>query len=89
MLIQRYELFQELTFGFTSSKFTIFQYRTPIQLYSIIAVAGLYKPTIVQIQHSLILSALTGQPSITKYQLHGKRQKRTASINVFLKKKHV
>ena len=44
-------------------------------------VAGLYKPASVKLEHGLILASLSGKLPIAKYQLHGKRQKRTVSLN--------
>lgn len=47
-------------------------------------VAGLYKPASVKLEHGLILTSLSGLLAVAKPQLHGKRQKRTVSINAIL-----
>jgi hypothetical protein len=49
-------------------------------------VAGLYKPASVKLEHGLILSSLSGMLAVAKPQLHGKRQKKTVSLNVILNK---
>jgi hypothetical protein len=52
-------------------------------------VAGLYKPASVSLEHGLILSSIAGVLPIAKSQLHGKRQKRTVSLNVPLSNKRL
>jgi hypothetical protein len=47
-------------------------------------VAGLYKPSSIRLEHGLILSAISGALPIARYQLHGKRQKRTVSLTNYL-----
>ena len=49
-------------------------------------VAGLYKPASVKLEHGLLLSSLSGTLAVAKPQLHGKRQKRTVSLNAVLSK---
>jgi hypothetical protein len=44
-------------------------------------VAGLYKPASIKLEHGLILASLSGTLPVANYQLHGKRQKRTVSLN--------
>jgi len=66
------------------SKSSLFIYK-PIKLH-LKMVAGLYKPASVKLEHGLILSSLSGLLAIAKPQLHGKRQKRTVSLNTNLTK---
>ena len=58
-------------------------------VFSVEISAGLYKPSLLTLQHSLIFASLVGKPPITHYQTHGKRKKRTASLNASLEGRHV
>jgi hypothetical protein len=42
--------------------------------------AGLYKPQQLLFQHHLVLTALVGKPVSLTYQLHGRRQRKTAAL---------
>lgn len=62
-----------------ASKQKIFFMTLPV-LYAKL-VAGLYKPSSLKLEHNLILASLSGSLPIFKNQLHGKRKKRTVSLN--------
>jgi hypothetical protein len=47
-------------------------------------IAGLYKPASVSLEHGLILASIAGVMPVARPQLHGKRQKRTVSLNTSL-----
>lgn len=85
----RYELWQPWIINFSSSKFVNFVAKTPISLKKVNANAGLYKPNALFSQHSLILASITGLAPITKFQMHGKRQKRTVLVGVKLEKQYI
>lgn len=63
--------------------------KAPLTLKSVHLVAGLYKPASVNLEHGLILSSIVGLLPIAKPQLHGKRQKRTISLNARLSNKKI
>jgi hypothetical protein len=46
--------------------------------------AGLYKLASLSLEHVLMLSSISGALAATEIQIHGKRQKRTASVTVDL-----
>jgi hypothetical protein len=45
---------------------------------------GLFKASPNLIYHSIISAVLTGQPTVLQYQFHGKRQRRTVSLDTNL-----
>jgi hypothetical protein len=47
-------------------------------------IAGLYKPASVGLEHGLILGSIANVLPVAKSQVHGKRQKRTVSLNTLL-----
>lgn len=63
--------------------------KAPVILKSMHLVAGLYKPTSISLEHGLILSSIAGLLPIVKSQLHGKRQKRTVSLNALMNSKRI
>lgn len=65
-----------------ASKSVLFAYKT-VKL-DLKLVAGLYKPASIKLEHGLILSSLSAVLAVAKPQLHGKRQKRTVSLNTVL-----
>jgi len=81
--VQRFAKYNNISQSTLASKSVLFSYRL-VKL-DLKLVAGLYKPASVKLEHGLILSSLTGSLAIAKPQLHGKRQKRTVSLNVVLK----
>jgi hypothetical protein len=56
----------------------------PSSVFSVKISAGLYKPSLLTLQHNLIFASLVGKPPMTRYQTHGKRKKRTVSLNANL-----
>lgn len=44
--------------------------------------AGLYRPSSVKPEYSMFLSMLSGRPTQTHIQLHGKRRRKTLSLNI-------
>ena len=85
--MQRLAKYSHIIESTLSSKSPAFVF-TALKL-SMKVVAGLYKPASVKLEHGLILSSLTGSLAIAKSQLHGKRQKRTISINADLRNSKV
>ena len=77
--MHRLEKYQSITNVNLASKSFTFS-RVEIKLKKTIFTAGLYKPSSVRLEHGLILNALVGTLSLAKSQLHGKRQKRTSSM---------
>lgn len=63
--------------------------KVPLGLKSAHLVAGLYKPASVSLEHGLILTSVAGLLPVAKPQLHGKRQKRTVSLNAPLNGKRI
>lgn len=49
---------------------------------------GLFKANPQLIHHNIISTILTGQPAVLQYQFHGKRQRRTISLNTNLSQKY-
>jgi len=60
-----------------------------IQVQEVKLGAGLYKPNTIMVQHGLILAAIAGSPASLSYQLHGKRQRRTAIFSATLRGLHI
>ena len=60
-----------------------------LSLKSVHLIAGLYKPASISLEHGLILSSIAGLLPVARPQLHGKRQKRTVSLNAPLSGKHI
>lgn len=84
IILHRYQRSQELFAGYFSSKLGNFNRSKNIKLESIAVQAGLYKLNSLLPEHGVILSTLTGKPSQISYQFHGKRRRRTVSINTKL-----
>lgn len=87
--MNRLENYTLYTKSITNTKINIYQISLNNKFKSIILSAGLYKPNLITMQHSLIFSSLTGKPPITNYQIHGKRMRRTVSLNVSLNKQYI
>lgn len=85
--LHRYIRTQHLFNNYTSSKFLKFNLYNSSKLNNINVQAGLYKVNSLLPEHGLILSTLTNQPSQISYQLHGKRQRRTVSVNTKISNK--
>jgi hypothetical protein len=82
--VSRYVSAQELFSNFFVSKLPIFNQQPLPRLQALDFRAGLYKPSTVRPEHGLLLSTLSGSKVQTHVQLHGKRQKKTLSINANL-----
>lgn len=70
-------------------KINIYSYNNTNNIKSVIVSAGLYKPNLLTFQHNLLLATITGKPSIITHQIHGKRMRRTVSLNVNLNKNYI
>lgn len=81
--MHRFERYKIATSTGLVSKSFLFN-KTFTALKSISLVAGLYKPSSISIEHGLILSSLSNKLTTFKLQLHGKRQKRTATSSTEL-----
>jgi hypothetical protein len=86
--MHRIERYNSSILSAVASKSFLFA-KVPFALKSMHLIAGLYKPTSINLQHGLILSSLSGVLPIAKPQLHGKRQKRTVSLNAPLRSKKI
>lgn len=80
----RFELYNVQLQEYLGVKSPAFQYKTGIEFSSFKIKAGLYKPSALFIQHSLVLASITGLAPIVNTQVHGKRKRRTNSLNVGL-----
>ena len=87
-MILRYQYYNSTILGFIAHKSNYFIYKN-IVLNKIIINAGAYKPSALFLQHVLLLTTLTARPANLAYQLHGKRQKRTVSINTKLINRYI
>jgi len=84
-MLQRYTLYQPIISEFLAVKFPLYYYGSQVPgLSQVVVQAGVYKVNSMLPQHHLIMSAITGGRSLTKYQIHGKRKRRTISSNVIL-----
>lgn len=84
-ILHRYVRAHALFAGYFSSKLGNFNRGAKnIKLGGIAVQAGLYKLNSLLPEHGAILSTLTGRPSRVNYQFHGKRRRRTASMNTKL-----
>ena len=64
---------------------TIFNAKlAPVKIRNIVLSAGLYKPSTITSEHGLLLSTISGVLSVSRFQLHGKREKRTVSLSCLL-----
>jgi hypothetical protein len=82
--LHRYKRSHDLFANYFDSKRPNFIISNTAVLDSVGIQAGLYKINSLLPEHGLILSNLTGQPSQTNFQLHGKRQRRTVSTGAQL-----
>lgn len=86
-MLSRYEKFIWLTVGFNYHKLNYGRISTIAQqLFQLNIQAGLYKINNIFLQHSFLLSALTGQPSLINFQTHGKKRKKTLNFSAILLK---
>jgi hypothetical protein len=84
--LQNYQLYIKSA---TNIKINLFQNSYYESIVKLNITAGLYKPSMLYLQHSLILSSIVGQPPIAGFQVHGKRMRRTASLYNKLNKAHI
>jgi hypothetical protein len=82
--VNRYVTAHTLFSNFFSSKLSFFRPQPLPKLKALRLRAGLYKLSTVKPEHSFLLSALSGNNVQTHIQFHGKRQKKTVSINADL-----
>jgi hypothetical protein len=82
--MNRFELYNTQLQEYLGIKATSFQYKARVELSSFKIKAGLYKPSALFTQHSLILASITGLAPIIISQVHGKRKRRTNSLTVGL-----
>jgi len=87
--MNRLENYTLYTKSIINTKINNYQSYSNNKIKSIILSAGLYKPNLLTIQHSLIFSSIIGKPPITNYQIHGKRMRRTVSLNISLNKHYI
>jgi len=87
--MNRLNLHTFYTKGVINLKTNIFSKNHTNGIKSLVVSAGLYKPSLLTIQHSLILASIVGKPPAMAHQIHGKRKRRTASLNVRLLKNDV
>lgn len=85
-MLHRYTRSNTLHSGYLNSKLTLYIRNIPAELDTINIGAGLYKVNSMLPEHGMILSSLTGNPSEINYQFHGKRQRRTVSLNTITRK---
>jgi hypothetical protein len=87
--LHRLEISHDLFNNYLDSKFMHYSRNGLIKLEAAKVHIGLYKVNSLLPEHGFILSNLTGQPAELRYQLHGKRQRRTVSMNNMLLNKYV
>jgi len=82
--LHRIDLAHDLFNNYLDSKFMHYTRNNLIKLKAAKVHIGLYKVNSILPEHGFILSNLTGQPAEIRYQFHGKRQRRTVSMNNIL-----
>lgn len=80
----RYHKYQKLLNKNFYSSHSTFQRHNKIELKQLNLRLGLFKSDPQLIYHHMLSMILTGQPPILKYQFHGKRQRRTVSLDTDL-----
>jgi len=80
----RYYKYQKLLNKNFYSSHSVFQRHVKIELKRLDLRLGLFKSDPQLIYHHILSMILTGQPPILKYQFHGKRQRRTVSLDTNL-----
>jgi len=80
----RYYKYQKLLNKNFYSSHSTFRRHTKVELKQLNLRLGLFKSDPQLIYHHMLSMILTGQPPILKYQFHGKRQRRTVSLNTDL-----
>jgi len=81
MTFSRYSAWSKILLNFLNSKFLLSHddvIKSLIENTNI--AAGLYRPNEVFIEYGLMLANLTSAPFTTRYEVHGKRQRRTLSF---------
>ncbi len=86
--MHRLERYNSCALSAVASKSFLFL-KPRLELKCVHLVAGLYKPGSISLEHGLILSSVAGTLPVAKPQLHGKRQKRTVSLNAPLNNKKI
>jgi len=87
----KYSIYENIIEGLVSSQFNLYKKvkEHNYKLKNIKIYAGLYKPLLVHFNHALVFSSITGLPCFLKYQIHGKKHKRTISLINILIKQHL
>jgi hypothetical protein len=83
-VLNRFELYETQMQGYLAIKSLSFQHKPDVKLSTVKVKSGLYKPSALFTQHSLILTSITGIAPIVNSQVHGKRKRRTNSITSLL-----
>jgi hypothetical protein len=88
-MLHRYFIAHSLFDNLFASKLVQYHRINKTLLKAIKMHAGLYKINSLLPEYGIVLTTLAGQPSQLNYQFHGKRRRRTTSINVQLIKNYV